>query len=213
MIRRLAILLLVLLPLAACAQSSSTAAPVEGEDYSVINGKPWQAPDGKIEVVEVFAYWCPHCAEFEPMLQTWQAKLPKDVRLSYLPAAFDAGDNFSRAFFSAEQLGVLRKTHGALFRAVHESETVPKSRPSVDELAAFYGQQGVDVAKFKAAMGSPAVDARMEKARAFLLGVNLQGTPSLIINGKYRVDGKSYEDKLRIADYLIAKERAAAKRR
>jgi thiol:disulfide interchange protein DsbA len=210
MIRRLATLLLLLLPLVACAQSSSSAAPVEGEDYAVINAQPWQPQKGKIEVVEVFAYWCPHCAEFEPHVQTWQAKLPKDVKFSYLSAAFESEDNFSRAFFAAEQLGVLRKTHAALFHAVHDSGTVPKSRPSVDELASFYSQQGVDAAKFKAAMASPAVDAKMEKARTFLLSVNLQGTPSLIINGKYRVDGKSPDDTLRVADYLIAKERAAA---
>jgi len=33
------------------------------------------------------------------------------------------------------------------------------------------------------------------------------GTPTLVINGKYRVLGRSYEDMLRIADALIARER------
>jgi len=35
----------------------------------------------------------------------------------------------------------------------------------------------------------------------------LPGTPTMIVNGKYRILGSSYKDMLRIADQLIAKER------
>src|SRR5690606_33098603 len=71
---------LMLLPLAACAQSS--AAPVEGQDYVVIpDGQRWSTADDKIEVVEVFAYTCHHCADFEPALAAWKRRQPADVRV------------------------------------------------------------------------------------------------------------------------------------
>lgn len=210
MTRRLAILLLALLPLGACAQP---AAPVEGTDYVVIpGGQPWQPPGGKIEVVEVFAYTCHHCADFQPHVDAWKRKLPADVRFSYVPAAYDPRNAYARAYFAAEQLGVLDTTHAPLFDAIHDAQTVPISNASVDELAVFYADQGVDAATFKAAMASPAVDASMQHAREFMLASGLRGTPTLIVDGKYRVQADTHEGALRVADHLIAMERAARKR-
>lgn len=211
MSRYLAILLCALLPLAAMAQSR---APVEGADYIVIpDGQPWQPLKGKVEVVEVFAYGCHHCADFQPLVDAWKRKLPRDVRFSYVPAAFDPRDNYARAFFAAEQLGAPGRTHAQLFHAIHDADTVPMVNASADELATFYRQNGVDGAKLKAAMASPAVDAKMRRAREFLLASGLQGTPTLIVDGKYRIQARTHQDALRIADQLIAMERAAARAR
>jgi len=211
MTRRLAILLLLLLPLLACAQSPT---PVEGEDYVVIpGGQPWAPRNGRIEVVEVFAYTCPHCANFQPKLEAWQRKLPRDVRVSYVPAAYNPNDNYGRAYFAAEQLGVLGRTHAELFEAIHTAQTVPMSHASIDELATFYRAQGVDTARFKAAIDGPAVAAKMQHARDFVLASGLEGTPTLIVDGKYRVQASTHEEALRVADQLIAMERAAAKKR
>jgi thiol:disulfide interchange protein DsbA len=210
MTRRLALLLL-LLPALAWAQSPT---PAEGMDYVVIpDGQPWAPLDGRIEVVELFSYSCHHCADFQPELEAWKRKLPRDVRVSYVPAAYDPGDNYARAYFAAEQLGVLDKTHAQLFEAIHDARSVPMSNASVDELATFYRQQGVDDARFKAAMDSPAIAAKMRHAREFMLASGLQGTPTLIIDGKYRVQAPTHEAALRIAGHLIAIERAAARPR
>ena len=66
--------LLLLLPLAAGA---APAGPVAGVDYVEIEGgKPYRAQPGRVEVAEVFAYWCRHCADFAPQLEACKAKLP-----------------------------------------------------------------------------------------------------------------------------------------
>src|SRR5690606_24493281 len=55
-------LLFLVLPVVACA-ADAPAPIVEGRDYVVVqDGQPYRPLDGQIEVVEVFAYTCPHCA-------------------------------------------------------------------------------------------------------------------------------------------------------
>lgn len=203
----LALFGLLLLPLAAAA--AEPAAPVEGRDYRVVeNGAPYRPLDGKIEVVEVFAYWCPHCAEFQPSLDAWVRKLPGDVRFTYLPAAFDPNDAFARGFFAAERAGAVARTHDAMFRAVHHDGLLARNA-TIDEIAWFYGQQGLDQKAAKAAMLGPQVDALMQRAREFEIGIQLPGTPTMVVNGRYVITPRTHQDALRIADQLVARLRAA----
>lgn len=207
----LAALLLACLPAAALAQGKAAPAPVvEGVDYVVVaDGRPWQPLAGKIEVAEVFAYTCHHCRDFHPLVEAWKKTLPKDVRFSYVPAAFDLQDRYARAFFAAQAQGALGKTHDATFRAVHDTQALPARGASADEIAAFYAGLGLDAARLEAAMRSPAVDARMADARDFAVRTGVEGTPTVIINGRYRVLGRTLPDILRIADALVAQARDA----
>lgn len=205
----------LLLPLGATATPVTAAAPatadraVEGRDYVLIdNGTPYRPLAGKIEVVEVFAYWCPHCADFDPVLTAWVRKLPADVRFNYIPAAIDPNDAFARGFFAAEGAGAVERTHAAVYRAVHHDGLLPHNA-TMAEIAWFYGQQGLDPVKMKAAMASPQVDALMQRARQFEVDIQLPGTPTMVVNGRYRITPRSHEDALRIADQLIAQLRAA----
>ena len=208
---RLSFLLALLLPLGSVV--ASPAAPVEGTDYQVIeNGAPLAPLAGKIEVVEIFGYWCHHCANFQPKVDAWKGKLPQDVRFTYLPLPNGESDPFARAFFASQAAGTLARTHDATYLAIHTEHTLPKN-PTIDEIAAYYGQLGVDGAKIRTLMGSPAIVAKLKPAWEFATRSGLEGTPTLVINGKYRIDGGSYEDRLRIAGELIARERAAAKSR
>lgn len=213
MTARFTLLLALLLPLAIQAAPPAVPAPVEGEDYTLIEGgKPYAPAAGTIEVAEIFAYTCHHCAAFEPMVEAWKAKLPKDVRVSFVPLVYEDADAFAQGFFAAQALGALDRTHGPTFRAVHEDHALPKN-PTLDEIAAFYAGLGVDANRLKATAATPAVAARLDQARSFAMGSGLEGTPALIVQGKYLVRGRSYEDLLRIAGQLVARERAASRRR
>lgn len=208
MIKRLAtfaLLAALLSPVLAFAQALTP-----GVDYVEISEpKPFEPLNGKIEVVEVFGYWCHYCAEFQPLVGAWKAKLPADVRFTYLPAVYGNDDPFARAFYAAQGIkGLFARTHEAVFRAVNTDHDLPRNA-SADELAAFYAQHGVDASKFAAAMRDPALDAKLARARDFAVAVELPGTPTMIVNGKYRILGVSYKDMLRIADQLIALERKA----
>ena len=204
----IALLGLLLLPLgSSVALAADGPALVEGRDYVIVDGQPWRPLDGKIEVVEVFAYTCPHCDAFQPAVAAWARKLPGDVRFEYLPAAYNPADLFARAFFVAEQAGALPRTHAAMFRAIHHDGLLARNA-TLGEIAWFYGQHGMNQAQVKAAMLSPAVDALMQRARDYALGIQLPGTPTLVVNGKYLVTGSSHAEQLRIVDDLIAQLRA-----
>ena len=204
---RLISLLLALLPLVACA--APPAALVEGQDYEVIaEPGPFAPLAGKIEVVEVFGYTCPHCAHFEPLLEAWVARQSGDVRFTTVPATFGGyWDAYARAYYAAEQVGVLKRSHADVFKALHEQRSLPMQNVSPQELATFYAAYGVQPETYIAALRGEQVEARIRAAREFLMRVQVPGTPSLIINGKYLVMGNGFEGMLRNADALIARER------
>ncbi|MCD7099949.1 thiol:disulfide interchange protein DsbA/DsbL [Stenotrophomonas sp. MMGLT7] len=205
------LMLAFLVPLAA---SAAPAALVPGVDYDVIpEPKPYAPLQGKIEVAEVFGYVCVHCAHFEPMFEAWAAKQPQDVRVTPVPAAFGGPWNaFARAYFAASDLGVAKRSHRAMYEALHDKRSMPMQNVSPEELAGFYAAYGVQPARFVEVLRSPEVDRQMQVARDFASNSGLAGTPTIIVNGKYLVKGKSFEDILRITDALVAQERAAGER-
>ncbi len=187
---------------------------VKGTDYEEIpNGQPFEPLNGKIEVVEVFNFVCPACAGFQPMIATWKNRLPADTRFTYVPAAFGGNwDQFVRAYYTAQTMGIAEKAHDATYDAIHFRKTLKGERgeDSDQDLAKFYAQFGVDPKQFASSMRSFAVTAKYNKAKQFIVNGRVNSTPSLVVNGKYKVTGRTSEDVLRIADTLIAYERAQA---
>ncbi|QOW19276.1 thiol:disulfide interchange protein DsbA/DsbL [Lysobacter ciconiae] len=185
-------------------------APVAGVDYVEIpNGQPFQPGTNKIEVVEVFGYTCPACASFEPLVTAWAAKLPEDVQFTPLAAPFGGfWDPFAKAFYAAQSNGLLAQSHDAMFNAVHlERSLAPDAKE--DQIAQFYSRFGADPKQFANTMASFGVKAKMSRARKFIQGAGVDSTPNLVVDGKYRITGKSWEQNLEIAEHLIAAERAA----
>ncbi|WP_428311496.1 thiol:disulfide interchange protein DsbA/DsbL [Hydrocarboniphaga sp.] len=203
-------------PAAAAAAPALTAPPVEGTDYVTIEGgEPFAPVPGKIELVEYFNYVCPACASFNPDFQQWKAKLPGNVHVVYIAADF-RGDfvPYARAYYAAESFGLVEKTHDEVYKAVHETHALPGEGGAVDEakIADWYAAHGAPGAEmFLGAMRSFSVDVQLKKGRAFAMHSKVSSTPSLIINGKYLVKGKSWDEKLAIATWLIDRERAGKK--
>ncbi|MFE0502719.1 thiol:disulfide interchange protein DsbA/DsbL [Lysobacter soli] len=187
-------------------------APVAGTDYvEIAGGQPSEPTGGKIEVVEVFGYTCPHCAHFEPLVEAWKAKQPADVKFIALAAPFGGyWEPYARAFYTAQTMGVLDKTHEAVFNAIHVDKVLPvQPLPTNEQIGSFYAKYGVDGKQFASTMSSFAIEGKMKRAGQFIARSGVDSTPTMVINGKYKVIGKGFEDTLRIADHLIAQERAA----
>ena len=187
---------------------------VEGVDYETIpGGQPFEPLNGKVEVVEVFNYICPACARFEPVFGSWASKAPSDVRVSYVPASFNAQwEPYARAYVVADAMGIADESHTDVFHAIHLANTLPGEGDKPDEakVAQFYAKYGADPKQFLADMHSFSTDAKLKRARQYLIRERVGGTPTILVNGKYVVTTrKSYEDIARVTDALVARERAA----
>jgi thiol:disulfide interchange protein DsbA len=197
----------------AAAVDPNSPAPRLGTDYEVIAvpQPTWNPADGRIEVTEVFSYMCIHCAEFQPSVDTYKPKLPADVRWSYVPAAFGGPWNdAAKAFFAAETMGVQERTHDAVFNAIFVGKQVTAGKP--EEFVEMYGKLGVDKAKFQAIMNSFGITAKLNRAHQFALRTGVNATPTIIVNGKYRVNitqDRGAKGMLDTVNFLIAQERAA----
>ena len=211
---RLAALLLLAIPTASMAAPPAPA-PVEGRDYEFIeDGRPFQPTPGKVEVAEVFGYTCPHCAHFEPVLAPWVRTLPAQARFVAIPADFqDSWVPYARAYFAAQALGVAQRSHAAMYAALHDERSLPTMDATPEEIATFYQRYGIAPARFAAAYKAPTVDAQMKRAREFVIRSRIDGTPSLVVAGKYRVTASNRDAQLRTARWLVDREIAAAAKR
>ncbi|GAA4858303.1 thiol:disulfide interchange protein DsbA/DsbL [Luteimonas vadosa] len=196
----------------AAAMPADAAGLVAGRDYEEIpGGKPLEPLNGKIEVVEVFNYVCPACAAFQPLVNSWKARLPADVRFTYVPAAFGPRwDPYVRAYYAAEAMGIAERTHDAVFNALHIERTLKGERgeDSPAEIGAFYAKHGVDAKQFASTMASFAVDSKYNRAKQFIVRSQANSTPTMIVNGKYRIKGTSFENMLENTSAMIARVRA-----
>ena len=196
---------------AAAAQAAQQGpALVPGTDYVEIpGGQPFAPLDGQVEVVEVFAYSCGHCAAFDPLVGAWKKRLAPDVRFTMLPAVFYEQDNFPKAFFAAESIGAIDRVHTPLFNAMHIERSL-RPNASADDIIAFMARHGADAGQLRGTIDSFAVNAKIARTKQFIVRSGIDATPTVVVNGKYRVRGRSLEDILRITDQLVARERAAA---
>lgn len=187
------------------AQRAALPGLTEGVEYKLIEGgKPYRAVAGKIEVAEVFAYGCPHCAKFAPMLETWKRSLPKNAQLVYTPAAFDTSDPYARFHFAAEAAKALPVLHSRLFAAIHETGELTRAA-DLPQIAAWGARiPGVNAKALAAALkDSKALDAKMQQAHDFAVRSEIPGTPALVIDGRYLVLGNSYQRLLDNANRIL----------
>lgn len=177
---------------------------VAGKDYTILKNPGKVDVPGKIEVREFFWYGCPHCFKLEPYMQTWLKKMPKDVNFVRSPAAMNpVWESGARTYYASEQLGVRKRTHLALFDAIHL-----KNQQIFDQASAaqFFTKYGVPAAKFNAAYSSFVVSAKVMQSNQLAAQYQLTGVPAVVVNGKYVVqgeDGKVTE----VVSYLVNKER------
>lgn len=193
------------------AQSSSTPYE-EGTHYERLPVPvETQAPDG-VEVVEVFSYACYHCYSFQPLVEPWSGALADDVKFRRTPAVFsDLWRQLARLFYAAQSLGVLEAVHQPIFEAIHQRGRDLTQTAIAAEL--FEEAAGVDEKTFQDALNSFTVETRVQQSVAAGKAYRVTGTPTLIVNGKFRIDSRmadGHAGMLQVADFLIAAERAEA---
>jgi thiol:disulfide interchange protein DsbA len=197
---------------------------VEGKDYIEI--RPAQrpgTPPGVVEVTEVFSYACVFCNRAVPIMDKLKAGLPSNARMAYLPAAFNASESwpmFQRVYYTLAALDQIPKMHNAVYSAVWTSKelavTDPDGRrlkspqPTLEDAATYFQKKaGIKREQFLATAKSFAVDANCRRADQLVKAYRIEGTPTLIVNGRYKVGAEALADEnklIALVKWLIQKE-------
>ncbi len=206
------------------APPADTGRWVEGKNFFRI--EPAQPTDdpSKVVVTEVFSFACPACNHFEPIMDKIASSMPSYAKVEYLPASFRPDEDwpvFQRAYYAAQALGVDARSHDAMFAAVWKSGELavdnlvtgtPKSNPpTLDDIARFYARYGVKPADFVATANSFAVNSRMKRADQTIQAMGVTGTPTIVVDGKYRLDVASaggYPQTIELVRWLVQREGA-----
>jgi protein dithiol oxidoreductase (disulfide-forming) len=222
-------ILLTFVALAAAATAQAQTKWVAGKHYTNIPPQRTQVAPGKVEVMEVFSYGCPACNQFRPAMQQIAAGLPKNAQIVYLPASWNAAENwpmFQRMYLTAVSLGVADKTHEAMYDAIwttgelgvveQNTRRLKTKLPTIEDAAKFYQRTaGVKPQDFVNASKSFAVDLKIKQAEAQIKAMQIGSTPTLVVAGKYRVNNdafKTIDEIIELVNFLVAKEAAAAPR-
>jgi thiol:disulfide interchange protein DsbA len=183
----------------------------EGKEYQKLKKPQATASSETIEVVELFWYGCSHCYHLEPFIHKWLENKPEDVSFVRLPAILGAGwEPLARAYFTAELLGVLDKTHGEMFSTIHEKKKKIKDEKMLRE---FFVGLGVSAEDFDKTYNSFAVVVKVNNARMMTRRYAISGVPTVIVNGKYSTSASlagSNENLIGVIDHLVTQERTLA---
>jgi thiol:disulfide interchange protein DsbA len=192
--------------------SAAQAQPYEaGVHYEVIEQPVGYREDQPVEVTEVFSYLCNHCMTFESYVQPWKQQLPEDVEFNRVHVNWgSAAGLYARAFVTASTLGVEEQAHVALMDEIWKEQ---RRMRSLEELADFYAGYGVDPDRFLATAKSFAVDMRMKREQQRVVEYQVNGTPAMVVNGKYRISPggaiTSFNTMLDVVNYLVEQELTA----
>lgn len=155
----------------------------EGFDYRVMPTPQPVETKGKVEVIEFFWYGCPHCYDFEPELNAWLKRQPKDVSFRKVPVAFR--DDFmphSQLFYALEAIGKSDALNDKVMYAMHKEN---KRLMNENEIADWVASQGVDRNTFLAAYRSFAVISKARAARQMADAYRIDGVPTIVMQGRY----------------------------
>lgn len=145
--------------------------------------------DNKPSVVEYFAYFCPHCKDLEPRVNSWKKKLPKSVGFTRVPLTLGNSNSrlYSRAYFIGEALGVLDKSHDALFLRYHQ---LKQPIASEAQLKSFFLSIGVSEADYLQVANDEAVSEKIDQAEERAKQIGVVSVPSFVVNGRYLTDAR-----------------------
>lgn len=196
----------------AAAHAQDTSPVRVNVDYRLIEQQAVAGP--RIEVIDFFWYGCPHCYTFQPALEDWIKRMPSDVSLRRIPAILrDNWAPHARIYYTLEALGEVERLHQAVYHGYHVQE-LHMSKPEV--MLQWAEKHGIDGRLWTEAYNSAAVSQKVQQAKELTADYNVQGTPSLVVDGRYLTSPAMARSEARMIPVLeelvrIARARRAAK--
>jgi protein dithiol oxidoreductase (disulfide-forming) len=182
---------------------------VEGRDWRALSPPQPSTSKERIEVLEFFSYGCPHCADLNPLIETWTKELAPDVAFQRVPVTFGraAWETLARLYFALQFEGALERLDQAVFDAVTRQRVNLYTDKAV---LAWIEGQGLDREGFSRLLQSFEVETAFARAKDLAKRFGVDAVPMIVVDGRYVVVGtaaRRQEDLLVIADGLIEKAR------
>jgi protein dithiol oxidoreductase (disulfide-forming) len=187
----------ILLLSATLSTKASPASPQEGVDFltlpgnlndvkaSTLNVLSTPRIGNKVTVIELFAYFCPHCNALDSALNGWASKQGENVVFKRVHAAW-AGNARSEAqqrfFYTLEAMGRGEELHKDILAEIHVNKhPLDNEQAFVD----FVAKHGIERAAFLQAYNSPAVKEAILRANQLQLDMKVHAVPAVVIDGRY----------------------------
>jgi len=176
----------------------------EGTHYEVIS----QTATDKPEVLEFFSFYCPHCFQFEPLVEVLKTKLDPTVEIKKNHVNFlgkTMGPKLTQAYAAATILKVEDKVAQVIFDEIHVQR---KAINSEKDIFNIFVKAGVDKKEAEAAFESFPANGLASQMRRNTEKYRIHGVPTLIVNGKYKVNTgslKSTEEFTELVSFLSKK--------
>ncbi len=151
-------------------------------DYRLI---PQQAVESgeRVEVIDFFFYACPYCNQLQPHLERWEKRKPADVVYRHVPVVrHDTWVPLAKTYYTLEAMGEVERLHNAVYHSYHV-EDLSMSQEKV--IAEWAEKHGLDREKFMAIYRSEETRQKVERARKMTVEYDIQGTPSVVVDGRY----------------------------
>ena len=171
------------LSLLALGATATPANPQNGVDYRTLD-KAQQTDSGKkVEVMEFFGYFCPHCNSLEPALADWVKKQGDRIVFKRVPVVFrDTMIPQQKLYYALEAMGRIEDLHPKVFQAIHvQRQSLATDAAIVD----FMVKQGVDKQKFLDVYNSFAVQTKVQRAAQLQNAYQVDGVPLLAVDGRF----------------------------
>ncbi|STZ76647.1 thiol:disulfide interchange protein DsbA/DsbL [Bergeriella denitrificans] len=179
----------------------------EGRDYTVWDKPVAQTRADKVEVLEFFGYFCPHCYKLDPVLLRHSKTFAPDTYLRTEHVVWQPEMlGLARVAAAVNSSGLKHQANPAVFQAVQVQGIDLSDEATFTRWAA--AQRGFDGKKLLAAYRSLENRKQAERMQQLTVQHYITQTPLVLVGGKYQVkfpDG--YEQGMKTVDELIAKVR------
>ncbi len=175
-------LLLLSFGLLAGGAFAAVGNPELGKEYTVLDNQQPVEAGKKIEVIEFFAYYCPHCYALEPLLADWVKKQGNNISFKRVHVSDPRALPQQKLYFTMEALGKQEEFHLKAFQAIH----VDRNRLQSDaEVIEFAVKSGFDKQKFLDVYNSFSVQSKMNRASQLMNVYKVNSWPMIAIDGRF----------------------------